>query len=38
MVKFRPKIKIPMALGIKNLEFQLKMAGGGSQNEKVRKN
>ena len=35
MVKSRPKIKIPLALGIKNWGFQLKKAGGGSQNEKM---
>ena len=38
MVKFRTKIKISLALGIKNWGFQLKIARRGSQNEKVRKN
>ena len=36
MVKFQPKIKIPLALGIKTWGFQLKRAGGGSKNEKMR--
>ena len=37
MVKFQPKIKIPLALGIKNWGFQLKRVGGGSKNEKTHK-
>ena len=37
MVKFQPKIKILLALGIKNWGLQLKRVGGGSQNEKVHK-
>ena len=32
---FDQKNKIPLALGIKNCGFQLKMVGTGSQNEKV---
>ena len=38
MVNFLPKIKTPLALGIKSWGFQLKMAEEGSQNEKVCKN
>ena len=38
MVNFQPKMKIPFSLGIKNWGFQLKRAGGGSQNEKLCKN
>ena len=36
MVKFQPKIKISLALGIKNWRLQLKRAERGSHNEKVR--
>ena len=32
---FLPKIKIPLALGIKNWEIQLKKAWKGLRNEKV---
>ena len=38
MVKFGPKIKIPLALDIKNWGFQLKMVGRGSRDEKMHKN
>ena len=37
-VKFWPKIKIPLALDIKNWGFQLKRARGGSQDKKMPKN
>ena len=37
MVKFWPKIKIPLALDIKNWGFQLKMAMAGSQDKKKHK-
>ena len=36
-VKFWPKIKIPLALDIKNWGFQLKMVGGGSRDKKKQK-
>ena len=36
-VKFWPKIKIPLALDIKNWGFQLKMARGGSRGKKMQK-
>ena len=38
MVKFWPKIKIPLALDIKNWGFQLKRARWGSRDEKMHKN
>ena len=34
---FLPKIKIPLALDIKNWGFQLKRAGGGSRDKKMQK-
>ena len=37
-VKFWPKIKIPVALDIKNWGFQLKRAGGGSRDKKMQQN
>ena len=37
MVNFWPKIKIPLALGIKYWGFQLKKAEGGSWDEKMHK-
>ena len=37
-VKFWPKIKIPVALDIKNWGFQLKRAGGGSRDKKMQEN
>ena len=36
-LNFDQKIKIPLALGIKNWRFQLKMAKEGSRNEKIHK-
>ena len=37
-VKFGPKIKILVALDIKNWGFQLKRAGEGSRDKKMQKN
>ena len=37
MDKFRPKIKIPLTLGIKNWGFQLKKTGGITKQENEQK-
>ena len=38
MSNFLPKIKIPLALDIKNWGFQLKRARGGSRDKKMQQN